>query len=141
MFIAAVTVITKPKCPSLWEWVNGLCYTLVMLCCAARKNRTNLMVHGNSPRYMTAGKHKAGQLVIWVNGKKILSLRPLRVHGGDGLVAKSCSTLATPWTVAHQAPLSMGFPRQEYWNGLPFLSPANLPNPGIEPESPTLLHH
>ena len=39
---------------------------------------------------------------------------------------------ATPWTVACQAPLSMGFPRQEYWNGLPFLSPGDLPNPGIK---------
>ena len=45
---------------------------------------------------------------------------------------------ATPWTIAHQAPLSMGFSRQEYWNGLPFPSPGNLPNPGIEPRSPTL---
>ena len=45
---------------------------------------------------------------------------------------------ATPWTVAHQAPPSMGFSRQEYWSGLPFLSPGYLPNPGIEPRSPTL---
>ena len=44
----------------------------------------------------------------------------------------------TPWTVAHQAPLSMEFSRQEYWNGLPFPSPGDLPNPGIEPESPAL---
>ena len=42
---------------------------------------------------------------------------------------------ATPWTAALQAPLSMGFPRQEYWNGLPFPSPWNLPDPGIESES------
>ena len=41
--------------------------------------------------------------------------------GGRGLVAKSCLTLATPWTVARQAPLSMGFSRQEYWSGLPFI--------------------
>ena len=41
---------------------------------------------------------------------------------------------ATPWTVARQAPLSMEFPRQEYWSGLPFLTPGNLPDPGIEPE-------
>ena len=43
-----------------------------------------------------------------------------------------------PWTVALQAPLSMEFSRQEYWNGLPFPSPGDLPNPGIEPGSPTL---
>ena len=42
----------------------------------------------------------------------------------------------TPWTVAHQAPPSMGFSRQEYWSGLPFPSPGDLPNPGIEPRSP-----
>ena len=45
---------------------------------------------------------------------------------------------ATPWTVAHQAPPSMGFSRQEYWSGLPFSSPGDLPNPGIEPRSPAL---
>ena len=45
---------------------------------------------------------------------------------------------ATPWTVAHQAPLSMGFCRQEDWSGLPFSSPGDLPNPGIKPGSPTL---
>ena len=45
---------------------------------------------------------------------------------------------ATPWIEACQAPLSMEFPRQEYWNGLPFLSPGNLPHPGIEPASPAL---
>ena len=45
---------------------------------------------------------------------------------------------ATPWTVAHQASPSMGFPRQEYWSGLPSPSPGDLPDPGIEPRSPTL---
>ena len=45
---------------------------------------------------------------------------------------------ATPWTVAHQAPLSMGFSRQEYWSGLPFPSQGDLPDPGIEPRSPAL---
>ena len=43
---------------------------------------------------------------------------------------------ATPWTVAYQAPPSMGFSRQEYWSGLPFPSPGDLSNPGIEPGSP-----
>ena len=42
----------------------------------------------------------------------------------------------TPWNVAHQAPLSMGFFRQEYWSGLPFPPPGDLPDPGIEPMSP-----
>ena len=45
---------------------------------------------------------------------------------------------ATPWTVAYQASLSMGFSRQEYWSELPFPSPGDLPDPGIKPRSPTL---
>ena len=45
---------------------------------------------------------------------------------------------ATLWTVAYQAPLTVGFSRQEYWSGLPFPSPGDLPNPGIEPGSPAL---
>ena len=45
-------------------------------------------------------------------------------------------TLATPWTVAGQAPVSMGFSRQAYWSGLLFPAPGNLPNPGIKPASP-----
>ena len=52
-----------------------------------------------------------------------VSLQPAILGGGGGLVTKSCAILATPWTVACQAPLSMGFSRQEYWSGLPFASP------------------
>ena len=47
-------------------------------------------------------------------------------------------SFVTPWTVACQAPLSMEFPRQDYWGGLPFPSPWDLPDPGIEPMSPAL---
>ena len=54
---------------------------------------------------------------------KVKSLSPVRLF-------------ATSWTVAHQAPPSMGFSRQEYWSGLPFPSPGDLPDPGIEPGSP-----
>ena len=51
----------------------------------------------------------------------------------------SCVQLfATPWTVAYQAPPSMEFSRQEYWSGLPFPSPGHLPDPGVEPGSPSL---
>ena len=53
--------------------------------------------------------------------------------GGGGLVAKLCSTVVTPWTAACQAPLSMGFSRQEYCSGLPFPFPGHLSEPGIEP--------
>ena len=57
---------------------------------------------------------------------------------GGGLDTKSCPTLVTQWIVACQAPLPMGFSRQEYWSGLPFPSPGDLPNTGIEPRSPAL---
>ena len=53
-------------------------------------------------------------------------------------VAQLCPTLITPWTVAYQAALSMGFSRQEYWSGLPFPSPGDFSDPGIEPGSPAL---
>ena len=55
-----------------------------------------------------------------------------------GLVAKLCLTPLTSWTVACQAPLSMEFSREKYWNGLPFPSSGDFPNPGIEPRSLTL---
>ena len=54
------------------------------------------------------------------------------------LVGQSCRLLATPWTAIHQVPLSMRFSRQGSWSGLPFPSPGDLPNPGIEPRSSTL---
>ena len=54
------------------------------------------------------------------------------------IVTKSCQTLSTPRTITHQAPLSMGCSRQEYWSGLPFPSPGDLPDTGIEPGSPAL---
>ena len=60
-------------------------------------------------------------------------------NGGDsGFVSKSCPTLSTPWTVACQAPLSMGFSRQEYWSGLPFPFPGALLDQGTEPVSSAL---
>ena len=58
------------------------------------------------------------------------------MKGVKGSVVSNSFT--TPWTVACQAPLSMEFARQEYWSGLPFPSPKDLPNLGIEPESPVL---
>ena len=57
------------------------------------------------------------------------------------LCAQSLSRVqffATPWTVACQIPLSLGFPTQDYWSGLPFCPPGDLPGPGIEPVSPVL---
>ena len=78
------------------------------------------------------------------------SLLPLLSNSTGGhccccyLVTKSSLTLETPWTAACQVPLSMEFPRQEYWSGLPFPSPGVLPDPGIKPASPVswqILYH
>ena len=61
-----------------------------------------------------------------------------RIPGRFFTIWASVRLFATPWTVAHQGPWSMGFSRHEYWSGLPFPSPGDLPDPGIEPRSPAL---
>ena len=66
--------------------------------------------------------------------KVLCTLSHFHIYYG-GLVAKLCPILATQGTVAHQAPLSIGFSWQEYWSGLPFPSPGGLPDPGIETRS------
>ena len=77
--------------------------------------------------------HTSGVMFIFLKRSRVTALQPLK--------EKSLSRVrlfATPWTVAYQAPLSMGFSRQEYWSGLPFPSPGDLPDPGFEPRSPAL---
>ena len=72
----------------------------------------------------------AGRLLaIWATREVITS---------GSLVAKSCLTLVTPWTITHQTPLRVGFPRQEYWSRLPFPSPEYLSTKGLNPRSPSL---
>ena len=66
-----------------------------------------------------------GSFSLFVSRKKVKSLSRVRLF-------------ATLWTETYQAPLSMGFSRQEYWSGLPLPSPGHLPDPGIEPRSPAL---
>ena len=73
----------------------------------------------------------------FVSLKKQISLR-MREERKKVKSFSHVQLFATPWTVAHEAPPSMGFSRQEYWSGLPFPSPGDLPNPGIKPGSPAL---
>ena len=79
---------------------------------------------------------------VWAPLLKLTGLASLRHVGfwfpGVCVSHSVVSDSAPPWTVPRQAPLSMGFPRQEYWKGLPFPSPGDLPDPGIEPKSPAL---
>ena len=75
----------------------------------------------------------------FVKGRRPLqAIRPCDFGVPLAVLCSVASDSATPWTVALQALLSMGFPRQEYWSGLPFPSPGDLPDPGIEPVSPAL---
>ena len=80
-----------------------------------------------------------GPLFAWFLGIQRLSPNILSPSTDMAVVLSlSYLTLSTPWTVARRAPLSVGFSRQEYQSGLPFPSPEDLPNPGIEPRSPAL---
>ena len=74
--------------------------------------------------------HTEAVLILW---NFLLFLEKVKV-----LVTQSCPILCDPVNLAHQTPLSMEFSRQEYWSGLPFPSPKDLPDPGIEPWSPAL---
>ena len=69
---------------------------------------------------------------------KALTAVALGLNWSESEVVQSCLTLCNPGTVAHQTPPSIGFSRQEHLSGLPFPSPGDLPDPGIEPRSPTL---
>ena len=85
--------------------------------------------------------HRSGSTAVWpledsLENDFIFCLE--LTYNGGGLVAKSCLTLAIPWTIACQALLPMVFSGQEYWSELPFPSPGDLPNSGIESGSPTL---
>ena len=79
-------------------------------------------------------------LLHWQVDSFLLSYQRSLIHTGLSSVQllSRVRLFATPWTVARHAPLSMGFSRQECWSGLPFPSPGDLPNPGIEPRSPAL---
>ena len=82
-------------------------------------------------------KHRLGYISLLLKAPGFPSL--LEDKEGKKVNSLSCVRFfATPWTVAYQAPLSMGFSRQEYWSGMPFPSPGGLPDPGIEPRSPEL---
>ena len=103
--------------------------------------------------YIARNIHNKGKIFQkmnkWFSNCESRNKRELVYHEPKGLRrtsihpshAQSCPNFVTPWTVAHQVLLSKGFSSWEYWNGLPFPSPGDLPDPGIKPVSPGLLHH
>ena len=96
-----------------------------------------MATHSSVLAWRIPGTVEPGGL-LFVGSHSQTQLKRLSSSSSDGLVNESCLTLATPWTLARQAPLCMGFSRQEYWSGLSCSSPEDLPDPGIKPRSPTL---
>ena len=91
-----------------------------------------------SPSWSRYGEKMTKILLFWFSYMKIQSELNYRLT--CVCVLRCVQLFAVLWTYAHQASLSMGFPRQEYWNGLPFPIPGDLPHPGIKPTSLHLLH-
>ena len=110
------TVLLGPTCAVL----GLLARSCPALCDPVDYSPPGTSIHGASP-----GKNARFYIYIYIHWSEVKSLSRVRLF-------------MTPWTVAHQAPPSMGFSRQAYWSGVPFPSPEDLPHPGIEPGSPTL---
>ena len=125
-----VSALWNPRQQRLWVTPGPL---LSIICPPARECLARsrcLIIIGGINNYWLKERMKESML-SWSGLGHLLAL-----WEGKCLVIPSCPSLsATLWTVAHQAPLSMGFPRQEYWSGLPFPSLGDLPDPGIEPVS------
>ena len=126
-------ILSHPKCPSFPE----------------THFRVTFVSQAWLKYFWTPWGLKPGLLVLyqepafacWTPSSVIPTVR-VGQFGSEGVCLCAHSAVSnsfmTPWTVAHQAPLSMEFSRQEYWSGLPFPSPGDLPNPGTEPASPVL---
>ena len=116
-----------------YEWLNGIIATFradvsrYAFCCVPVK-----WTFLTSQWYLQKRKLSQGYSRAWNKSPLVLYTQLLFNH------QVMSDSFAAPWTVARQPPLSMGFPRQEYWTGLPFLSSGGLPNPGIELAFPAL---
>ena len=108
-------------------------------------SKVNHQYHSNPSLCPATNAEEAEVECFYEDLQDLLELTPpknvLIILGERRRKVKSLSCVqlfATPWTIAYQAPLSLGFSRQEYWSGLPFLCPGDLPEPGIKPWPPTL---
>ena len=95
-------------------------HVTILLCSSTHTRLPLFFLHSSSPRTPTCSLPMQPGQGLWVHAQLLSRVRPS----------------VTPWTVDRQAPLSMGLSRQEYWSGLLFLSPGDLPDPGMEPLSP-----
>ena len=131
-------------------------YHVVNSCCSILPKKDKVRIYVCSQMLLVVSKHILGKMTTKKQSNRKRSL--FLPHLGCTCLTKCTSWLtaaichlkvkvkslsrvhlcATPWTVAHQAPPSMGFSRQEYWSGLPFPSPGDLPDPGIKPRFPAL---
>ena len=121
--------IFSPNAPNSVT-IQSYAHTIVIRICKVFQTHHNLMTRSMLLSILSSG-----------NALPAISTSWTLIHPSSEVKVKSLSRVclfATPWTVAHQAPLSIGFSRQENWSGLPFPSPGDLPDPGLEPGSPTL---
>ena len=128
-----VRVMFPPSVKFSWEHSNG----------DSTQSNSAMCFHLHSGLSMQQCITHVNDNLVWDKPVILLELCSSSQRWARERFLSCCSVqlFATPWTVARQVPLSMGFPRQEYWSGLPFPSPGNLPDPGIEPSSfmsPTL---
>ena len=100
--------------------------------------RLRMRKHTKTAEMHIQGKTSESPDFPCIQSAKFLYLKCLILFVAAFVQLLNHVSFAAPWTIACQAPLSMGFPRQEYSSGLPFSSPGDIPNPGIEPTSPTL---
>ena len=114
----------------MWSW--GRRIHSILPPCRAKKVSCGEEMTGYSVLIFSASSEETSITQHWNTvGECVL-------NESESEVAQLCRLLATPWTAASQAAPSMGFSRQEYWSGLPFSSPGDLPDSGTEPGSPAL---
>ena len=141
MLVSILIILGKPLI-----LVHSCCYNKPTMNSMAYKQQTFI---SHSSRDKEVQDHGTSNVMVWWDPTSKIDLRIFSHSRREELalwglfcsccwVTELCWLFVTPGTVARQAPLSMGFSRQEYWSGLPFLSPGNLPNPGTEPKSPAL---
>ena len=127
---AMITKGSKPSDMCIWITLSG-CERKPPLSHTLLSSTTIPYISGHQMDRSSSHTKQFSE-INWVSYNSILTLCSW------WKVTKLCATLATPWTVACKAALSMGLSRQEYWSGLPFPSPGDLPDPGIKPRSPVL---